>query len=194
MQNLTLRVQLQPQKNTKCRPWRCVSAIRIRGCRIGGRAGGAAAPPNKIMEGQIYLFAPPSSKLYVDISCTLSANTYSCMLSHHIRTDPEQSSALVCVPVVTPRAQLEGVVLPAGRKNNRATFGPVGSFGPVRPLQSHGIRDAPRGKHTGHVPAPVCLGVALVGAEGAPENAIQAPWMPYLAHDTAHNRRNAALG
>ena len=45
------------------------------------------------------------------------------MLSHHIRTDPKQSSALVCVPVVTPGAELEGVVPPAGRKNNRATFG-----------------------------------------------------------------------
>ena len=50
------------------------------------------------------------------------------MLSHHIRTDPEQNSALVCVPVVTPGGQLEEVVPPAGRKNNRATFGPVGSL------------------------------------------------------------------
>ena len=96
------------------------------------------------MEGQNYLFTPPYSKPYVDMSYTLSANTYSCMLSHHIRTGPEQSSALVCAPLATPRAQLEGVVLTAGRKNNRATFGPVGSFGsygPVRPLQSHGMKE-----------------------------------------------------
>ena len=58
----------------------------------------------------------------------LSANTFSCTLSHHIRTDPEQNSALVCVPVVTSGDQLEGVVLPAERKNTRATFGPVGSL------------------------------------------------------------------
>ena len=40
------------------------------GRRIRGRgvAGGAAAPPSKIMEGQNYLFAPPSSKSYLCMS------------------------------------------------------------------------------------------------------------------------------
>ena len=36
---------------------RCVSAVRTRGGGFRGRAGGAAAPPNKIREEQNYLFA-----------------------------------------------------------------------------------------------------------------------------------------
>ena len=51
---------------------RCVSAIRTRGGGFGGRAGGAATPPNKIMEEQNYLFAPPPSKSYVGMSCVVS--------------------------------------------------------------------------------------------------------------------------
>ena len=51
---------------------RCVSAIRTRVGGFGGRAGGAAAPPNKIMEEQNCLFAPPPSNSYVGMSCVVS--------------------------------------------------------------------------------------------------------------------------
>ena len=77
------------------------------------------------MEGQNYLFASTSSKSYVDVIYIVSQYLIHVCLAIIFEPDPEQSSALICAPVATRRAQLEGVALPAGRKNNRATFGPV---------------------------------------------------------------------
>ena len=51
---------------------RCVSAIRTRVGGFGERAGGAVDPPNKIMEEQNCLFAPPPSISYAGMSCVVS--------------------------------------------------------------------------------------------------------------------------